>query len=162
MKRWLVLLALATGCGGAAAAVEPERPAETRTATPVPVEEAAKGVAEQYRQAYEVRSFDALSQLYARNLDLVVAHQGTSHAGWTAVETHLKALLEGSQAIHIKLDDVVVTAMGSGAASVVATMKREINDGTSAVVERGVLTLFVRNEADSWVIVTEHFSYPPR
>lgn len=162
MKLWLVLLALAGACGGAGAAAAPEEPKQQRTLTPAEVIEAGKGVAEQYRQAYQVRSFDALSQLYVHNLDVVIADQGDKRAGWTAVEAHLKALLDRASEIHIKLDHVVVTAMGPGAAVVVATMKREVNDGSAAVIERGVLTLFVRREADSWVIVTEHFSYPPR
>jgi hypothetical protein len=53
-------------------------------------------------------------------------------------------------------------ALGSDGAVVNATLTREINDGVSSLTERGTLTLIVRAGADgTWVIVTEHYSYPP-
>lgn len=164
MKRWLIAGALlfAASCGGKQRAVDAPSPESQRSLTPQEVTAAGKGVAEQYRQAYEVRSFDALAALYVQNLDLVVIHQGKAMSGWTAAETHLRALLARASEIHLKLEDVAVTALGPEAATVVASMRREVNDGTAAVIEQGQLTLAVRRSGDSWVIVTEHFSYAPR
>ena len=55
------------------------KPSETTPAafaTPKEVVAAAKGVIEQWRQAYEVKSFDALAKLYSHDIDLVVVQDG--------------------------------------------------------------------------------------
>ncbi len=60
--------------------------------------------------------------------------------------------------------EVAVAALGPGAASLVCSLTREINDGVSAASEQGTLTMSVGlrsgAQGDAWVIVTEHYSFP--
>ncbi len=51
---------------------------------------------------------------------------------------------------------------GTGAAVVTAAMDREVSDGVTTISERGVVTLVLRAEAESWVVVAEHYSFPPQ
>jgi uncharacterized protein (TIGR02246 family) len=123
---------------------------------------AATRLAEQWRQAWETRSAEALAPLYSHDTDLVVVDQGATYLGWTAVETYLSTKSGAAKEIHLTLADVAPVALGSDGAVVNATLTREINDGVSSLTERGTLTLVVRSGADgTWVIVTEHYSYPP-
>ncbi|MCA9675004.1 MAG: nuclear transport factor 2 family protein [Kofleriaceae bacterium] len=153
-----------TGCGGKGAAAA-DTTAVPASRTPAEVVDAGQRTVEQWRQAYEVHSVDALAPLYLQDLDVAVADQGRLQRGWTAVETYLSTRVNAAKEIHITLDDLQVTALGPGAASVLATMTRETSDGVTTVTERGVLTLALRAEPDAegghWVIVTEHYSYPP-
>jgi ketosteroid isomerase-like protein len=160
MKRIACALVLLAACGGRAPA--PEEPTPEKPLTPAEVVAAGSGAAEQYRQAWEVRSFDALAELYAQDLDVIVVHQGESHHGWTAVQRYLKRLLGTAAEVHMKMSEVTVTALGPAGAAVAADLRREINDGTSAVIEDGSLTLALRKDGDRWLIVSEHFSFPPR
>jgi hypothetical protein len=116
---------------------------------------------EQYRQAYEVRSLDALTQLYSHGLDVAVVHQGRGHHGWTAVSKYLSELIGHAAEIHIKISEVNVSSLGPGGAAVSAQLAREISDGVTTIVEEGRLTLALRLENERWVIVSEHFSYRP-
>lgn len=162
MKRIACALALLAACGGRAPAPEEPTSELEKPLTPAEVVAAGSGAAEQYRQAWEVRSFDALAELYAQDLDVVVVHQGESHHGWTDVQRYLKQLLGSAAEVHMKLSEVTVTALGPAGAAVAAELRREINDGTSAVIEEGALTLALRKDGDRWLIVSEHFSFPPR
>ncbi len=45
---------------------------------------------------------------------------------------------------------------------VTAAMDREVSDGVTTISERGVVTLVLRAEAESWVVVAEHYSFPPQ
>lgn len=156
----LLLLLLFASCGKGAAPgpIEPVPPP-----TPAEVVQAGKGVVEQYRQAYQVRSLEALGGVYSRGLDVSLVHQGEVHQGWTAVETYLRDKLVRASEVRLKLSDVAVMALGDGAASVVAKVRRDISDGTTTVTEEGYLTLALRREAgpdgDRWVIASEHFSF---
>lgn len=149
-------LALA-GCPGRDAGVV-EAPVP---ATPDQVVRAATGLLEQYRQAFEVRSFEALEPLYSHTLDLSVTHQGKTYSGWSQVERYLNELLGQAAQVHVTFDDTDVAALGNGGAAVHTAVRREISDGTTAVIEEGTLTLALRREGEAWVIVKEHFSYPP-
>ena len=40
-----------------------------------------------------------------------------------------------------------------------AVMTRELGDGVTTVTESGALTIVLRKDGDSWLIVTEHYSY---
>jgi len=151
----LVGAVLGAGCPGAGAA-QPEGPSAT---TPKEVITAAKATIEQWRQAYEIRSVDALSQLYARDLDLIVVQEGTTYLGWSSVEAMLKDRIARTGAIHIRLKDVQVISLASEVASAFATMTRELTDGTTTVTESGTLTLVLRKQGAGWVITSEHYSY---
>jgi len=153
----LLALALAPACGNRAPA--PVAPAIVATPTPEEVVTAGKGLIEEYRQAYEVRSADALSGLYAHTLDVVLVQQGKEWAGWTDVRNYLKELLQHATEIHLTLSDVTVTALGDDASTVVAGVRREVSDGTTTVTTEGVLTLALRRKGGKWLITTEHFSY---
>jgi ketosteroid isomerase-like protein len=127
--------------------------------TPKDVVAAAKGAVEQWRQAYEVRSEDALARLYVHSDELVVVQDGVPVVGWIAIDPMLKDRLSHAKEIHIKLKDVRVTSLGETGAVAVATMTREISDGVTTVTENGALTLALRRGADGWQIVQEHYSY---
>ena len=156
--RHAVALAIVLGLGGCPA----PKPAETTPAgslAPKDVIAAAKGTIEQWRQAYEVRSFDALAKLYAHEIDLVVVHDGTPIMGWSAVEPVLRERLGKAREIHVRLKDVTVASLGPTAAAALATMTREISDGVTTVTENGALTLVLRRSGDGWQIVQEHYSF---
>jgi ketosteroid isomerase-like protein len=150
-----VLAAVAAGAGCPRGA---SGPAASGPSTPSAVVTAARATLEQWRQAHEIRSFDALAKLYLREIDLIVIHEGVAVLGWSAVEAMLKERLGGS-AIHVRLRDVHVSALGPDAAAAVATMSRERTEGTTTVQEQGTLSLALRRTDGEWVIVVEHYSY---
>src|SRR6185503_20510441 len=51
------------------------------------------GAIEQWRQAYEVRSMDALARLYSRDPSLAIVQDGTRQLGWAAIEPALRGVL---------------------------------------------------------------------
>ncbi|HUH00568.1 MAG TPA: nuclear transport factor 2 family protein [Kofleriaceae bacterium] len=162
MKPAVALLVLLL-CGCARGA-NPSGPAEPEPPpTPVTIVQAGKGVVEQYKQAYQVRSLEALSAVYSHDLDVSLVHQGEAHHGWTAVETYLRDKLVRAAEVRLKLTDVTVLALGQDAASVLAKMRRDINDGDTTITEEGYLTLALRREPGPdgarWVIASEHFSF---
>jgi ketosteroid isomerase-like protein len=147
----LVAVAVMSCAHGAAA---PSRPA-----TPDEVVAAARGAIEQWRQAYEVRSVDALAKLYVHGPALVVVHDGTPELGWTSVHAMLQAQLARAKEVHVRLEDVKVTSLAPSVATAVATMTREIGDGVTTATEKGALTLVLEKAGDDWKIVAEHYSY---
>lgn len=158
MLRILILATVLLACGGGTRQVTTD---ETVRA-PDGAVGAARGVVEQWRQAWEVRSIDALAALYANDLDVIVVDQGRAHLGWTPVETYLSTRLGAAKEVHVKLDDLQVFALGADGAAASAAITREISDGVTAIVEQGVITWSLRADADGkWRIVSEHYSYPP-
>ncbi len=158
---WLaVAVAGMCACGGGAKA--PAKPEPAKVVTPEDVVQAANGTVEKYRQAYQVRSVDALAELYSQTVDLVLVHQGQAHHGWNGVAEYLRGLLAGASEVRVKISAVAVTAVGDQGAAVSAEMVRAVSDGVTTVEEKGVLTLTIRRESDRWVIVQEHFSYRPQ
>jgi hypothetical protein len=157
----LVITILAACGGGGGAVVEPVAPA--RALTPVEVVEAGTAALEQYRQAYQVRSPDALKDIFEQTLDLVVIEQGKVYRGWTAFERRLNQLLSTATDIHLDLSDIAVVALGPDAAAASASIRREISDGVMTVVTNGTITLAMRRINDAvgerWVVVHAHFSY---
>ena len=149
-----VVLALAGCPHGKAEDTTPVRPA-----TPKEVVNAARGTIEQWRQAYEVRSIDALTKLYAHDLDVVLVQDGQGMIGWSSIEAALKDRLARAKEIHVRLKDITVASLGPTAAFATATMTREVGDGVTTVTENGALTLVLRRDADGWRIVAEHYSY---
>lgn len=143
-----------TGCLRGAPA-----PAAPTVEAPAEVVAAARATIEQWRQAYEVRSLDALAKLYLQELDLAVVQEGNAILGWSAVEAMLKDRLARAEAIHVRLRDLQVVSLGQGLASAVATMSRELVSGTTTITEQGALSLVLRQRGDGWVIAAEHYSY---
>ena len=150
----LALFILAAGCPKSSSG--PVSPSAT---TPKEVVTGVKATIEQWRQGYEVRSVEALARLYAHDLDVVVVQEGLTMIGWSSVEAYLKDRIARAGTIHIRLKDIQVIALGLEAASAVATMTRELSDGTTTVTENGTLTLVLRHTPDGWVISSEHYSY---
>ncbi len=150
---FVVTLVLA-GCPRSGGDTTPARPA-----TPKEVVAAARATVEQWRQAYEVRSFDALARLYAHDLDLVVVQDGVPTSGWQSVEGMLKDRLARYKEIHVRLKDIQVQSLCDTGAVATAVMTRELGDGVTTVTESGALTIVLRKESDAWLIVTEHYSY---
>jgi ketosteroid isomerase-like protein len=130
-----------------------------RVLTPKEVVSAARATIEQWRQAYEVKSLEALSKLYAHNIDLVVVQEGLPLIGWSSVEGMLKDRLARFKEVHVRLKDIQVQSIGSDAAVATSAMTRELGDGVTTITEFGALTIVLRKEADAWVIVSEHYSF---
>jgi uncharacterized protein (TIGR02246 family) len=130
-----------------------------RPETPKEVIAAARGTIEKWRQAYQIRSFETLSTLYAHAGDLVVVQDGQQLVGWSSVEAMLKDRLERFPKITIRLKDIQVASLGPTAATATAGMTREVGDDTTTVTESGALMVVLRKEGDAWVIVAEHYSH---
>jgi ketosteroid isomerase-like protein len=146
----------------AAVACQHGKPATTETArrpTPTDVLAAGKATIEQWRQAYEVRSADALAKLYAHDPELVLVQDGIPLVSWATVQGVLQTKLAHAKEVHVRLKDVTVSALAPSIATVAATMTREVSDGVTTVTENGALTLVLRQDADGWKIVVEHYSY---
>lgn len=131
----------------------------TQPATPPEVLSAARGTIEQWRQAYQIKSFDVLSNLYAHEPQLVLVQDGRALVGWPSVEAMIKDRLARYLKIVIRLKDINVVALGATAATATAGMTRELGDEVTTVTESGALTMVLRRDGDQWVIVTEHYSY---
>ena len=131
----------------------------TRPATPKEVVAGARATIEQWRQAYEVRSFDALAKLYAHDIDLVVVQEGMPLVGWSSVEGMLKDRIARYKEVHVRLKDIQVQSIAPTAAAATAAMTRELGDGVTTVSESGALTIVLRKEGEAWLIVTEHYSF---
>jgi ketosteroid isomerase-like protein len=158
MRVLLVVLALCAGCPRSGVETTPTVPA--KELTPKEVIAATRGAVEQWRQAYEVRSMDALGKLYAHDTDVVIVQDGITLIGWGSVQGLLEDRLNRAKEIHIRLKEVQVTGVGPRGAFAVATMTREVSDGVTSVSEKGALTLVFRKDPQlGWLIVGEHYSY---
>jgi len=154
-RRWLALVAVATGC----AAPRPGVAAPAAVTTPAEVSAAARATLEQWRQAYEVRSADALARLYVHDPGLSVIQDGTLLLGWSAVEPMLRDRLGKASAVRVRIKDVQVSAVGLTGAVVVAAMLRERSEAATTVTENGVITLVLARDDAGWAILCEHYSY---
>lgn len=159
----VLALAALGGCAGRGKGA-PDVAAQPAAPAPVPasVDEAVRGVLEQYRQAYEVRSLDALLPLYLQSADLVLVRQGRPVLGWEAARQSFSSLLTQASEIRIELEPVRVVPLGADGAVVTARLARTVSHGPTSVREEGTLTLVLRRDAGGWVIAGEHFSHPPR
>ena len=86
-------------------------------ATPVQVVAAGRALVEEWRQAYEGKSFDALAKLYARGPELVVVQDGLPLIGWSSVDAMLRDRLARAKQVVVRVKDVQVTAIAPTAAS---------------------------------------------
>ena len=150
---FVIALVLA-GCPRGGSDTTPSRPA-----TPKEVVASARATIEQWRQAYEIRSFDALAKLYAHDIDLVVVQEGMPLVGWSSVEGMLKDRIARYKEVHVRLKDIQVQSIAPTAAAATAAMTRELGDGVTTVSESGALTIVLRKEGEAWLIVTEHYSF---
>lgn len=150
---FVVALVIA-GCAHGESETRPTQPA-----TPPDVLNAARGTIEQWRQAYQIKGFDALAGLYAHEPELVLVQDGRALVGWPSVEGMIKDRLARYLKIVIRLKDINVVALGATAATATAVMTRELGDEVTTVTESGALTMVLRRDGDHWVIVTEHYSY---
>jgi ketosteroid isomerase-like protein len=156
-------LVVAGACGGSTQAPPAAPAASTASTPPTPadIRQAALAVLEQYRQAHEVRSVEALDPLYLASPELVRVWQGERTTGWDAVRDQLGALFNRARDIKLRVDQPTVLALGDGGAVVVANAARTVAEGVTSVRVEGVLTLVLRREEQRWRIASEHFSYPP-
>lgn len=141
--------------------VKPTKTVEENLAPEVVVA-GVKRTLEQYRQAYEVRSLEALAPLYAKGEGIAITHQGVSYRGMASVAAYLNKLLRVSKYIRMKLTGIHVIALSGSSAVAVAKVNRAVGDGVTTVETTGVLSLALKRFEKRWVIVSEHFSYPPR
>ncbi|HEY6034049.1 MAG TPA: nuclear transport factor 2 family protein [Kofleriaceae bacterium] len=157
--RLLVLFTLAI-LAGCPRAKQADTVPETKELTPKEVTIATRGAIEQWRQAYEIKSIDALERLYSHDPDIVLVNDGVTLIGWSSVDGMLKDRISRAKEIHIRLKEVQVTSVAPTAAFGVATMTRESSDGVTTVTEYGSLTLVFRKDPNAgWLIVGEHYSY---
>jgi uncharacterized protein (TIGR02246 family) len=154
MKPNGLALVAAIAAGGCA-----PRPTPPAVAPPVGLTAGVKGTIEQWRQAYEVRSMDALARLYSHDPGLVIVQDGARQLGWAAIEPALRGVLARASAIRVRITELQIAALDAGAAVATGLMTRESTDGTTTVTENGVLTLALRKDDTSWVIASEHYSY---
>ena len=152
-----MLLVVAASC---AHQKTPDTVVETKVETPREVTVATRGAIEQWRQAYEIRSIDALEKLYSHDANIVLVNDGVTLIGWSSVDGMLKDRVARAKEIHIRLKEIQVTSVAPTAAFGVATMTRELSDGVTTVTEYGSLTLVFRKDPNAgWLIVGEHYSY---
>ena len=149
---FVVLAVLAASCAHHA-------PPPAAPAAPADVVTAARGAIEQWREAYEVRSVDALAKLYEQDKELVVVQDGTPHVGWDAVHAMLEDRLARAKEVHVRLEGISVRSLCPTVATALATMTREIGDGVTTATEQGALTLVLHKEGGAWKIAAEHYSY---
>lgn len=152
-----VMAIVLAGCPGSAT----KGSSEPASHTPAETVDGATRLVESWRQAWEVRSADALEALYVHDVDVVVVSQGQAQLGWTAVEAWLDGAVGRAASVHLTVEGLSVAALGPAAASLVCTLTREISDGVSTASERGTLTMALRDDGDGWKIVSEHYSYAP-
>ena len=154
-------LCCAAGACGGSQAPPPEAP---QAAAPIDAGDAAgaaRAVLEQYRQAHEVRSVEALDPLYLAGPELVRVWQGQRTAGWDPARAELAALFNRARSVKLRVDQVIVQPLGPDGVVLVADASRTVADGVTSVRVDGVLTLVLRRQDQRWLIVSEHFSYPP-
>lgn len=149
-----VVAILLAGCPRGQGDTTPSRPA-----TPKEVVASARATIEQWRQAHQVRSFEALAQLYAKERGLVLVQDGLQLVGWSSIEAMIKDRFEKFPKVHIRLKDIQVASLGPTSATATASMTREIGDEVTTVTESGALTIVLRKDGDRWVIVAEHYSH---
>lgn len=157
----VVLAALGACAGGSqgAAIAEPEPAPEPPRLAPDEVREAARGAVEQYRQAYEILTFDGLAPLYAQGPEVEVVAQGIRYTGWEDVESYLRDLLERADRVRLEVGDLRVVALGPSGAIATAEIERSVRGPVMSVDASGVLSLTFRLDEDRWRIVSEHLSY---
>ena len=157
----LVLTASASiaGCGGGGGGGA--RPGPARAGEPADAFSAVFRAVEQWRQGLQVRSVEALEPLYRHDDHTVIVYQGRAQRGWPRAQAWLRGQLAGAQAVHLRIDEGVVTTLGEGGATFTARLGRELSDGVLTTTDEGFLTLTFAWADGAWQIVAEHYSYAP-
>ncbi len=124
------------------------------------VVKAVQGAVEQYRQAYEVHSVEALAAIYSHDLDLSLVYQGRLFRGWSQVEAHLAERLSGASKVRMTIKDTSVQDLGGSSALATTSLEITVGDDATSVTETGTLSLIFQKSGDNWLVVAEHFSYP--
>jgi SnoaL-like domain len=114
----------------------------------------SSAIIEQWRQAYEVRSVDALAKLYDPSEKLVYVHQGKRYNGWLAAAAVITERLAGATELHMDLRDISVRSI-AGATLIDCNMTREISVSSTTVKESGVVSMVIIDGK----IAVEHFSF---
>jgi ketosteroid isomerase-like protein len=163
VRRAAVLAALVAVAAAAAGCPKPSCPQTATTVGPAADDQVADVLRtiEQWRQAYEVRSTEALHALYDHGKSVAVVIQGVAVVGWDAVQADLDARLARASSIHLRIADIRVSPVGGGAIAT-ASLSREITEGATSVADTGTLTLVFATDGDKLLIVAEHFSFRPR
>jgi ketosteroid isomerase-like protein len=164
LARYALIVALAAtapACAGSPPRqlAPPEAESSEPQLAPAQVEEAARGAVEQYRQAYELLTFDGLAPLYAQGPEVEIIAQGTRHTGWDEVEAYLRDLLERASEVRVRVGELRVIALGPKGAIATAEIDRSVRGPVISVNATGVLSLTFRLEDGRWLIVSEHLSY---
>lgn len=162
MLVFAAMIGAASGCAGAHPQPATAADKAPEALAPAEVIHEVEGAVEQYRQAYEVKSLDALEPLYLHGPGLVLVIQGDRKSGWQAVRNYLDGLLMAAAEIRVRVSDVSVVALGDSAATAVATLERSVSDGTTMLSVTGTLTLVFERLGSDWKIASEHFSYAPK
>jgi uncharacterized protein (TIGR02246 family) len=153
MRTLTIVLGVAlAACGG--------RAHKDTTPEPGGAMDAARRAVETWRQAWEADAYEGIAALYAHDPNLVMVEQGVAYAGWDKVESHLHEVLGHTREIHVKLQGIQVAELDADNAVVVASMDRDVSDGTVTTSERGVLTLVLHRADAGWMVVSQHYSYP--
>jgi uncharacterized protein (TIGR02246 family) len=127
---------------------------------PVDVARAIEGAVEQYRQAFEVVSPEALGELYTHDLDVVMVHQGRAHLGWSQIAAAQRQRFQDVTKARMVISSLSIQALGEEVAVATANLESTIGDDATTTTEKGVVTLVFRKVEDRWMVVSEHFSYP--
>jgi ketosteroid isomerase-like protein len=163
LARSFVLVAILAGCAAGSQRTEAPAPAAEQDGedalAPAQVREAARGAVEQYRQAYEILTFDGLAPLYLQGPEVEVIAQGVRHTGWDEVQAYLRDLLERANEVRLQIGELRVITLGSTGAIATAEIERSVRGPVTSVNASGVLSLTLRLEEGRWRIVSEHLSY---
>jgi ketosteroid isomerase-like protein len=151
------LVAGGAACGGGART----RPAPTLPPTPEAVVTQVKGTVEQWRQAHEVRSMEALAQVYAQVPELIYVSQGRLAVGWQATQEVIQAFFYAHTEIKITLGQLQIVALGGEGAVASGAITRRFGDGVTTIEETGGIVLVFRRVNDGWKIVAQNYSYAP-
>jgi ketosteroid isomerase-like protein len=114
---------------------------------------------EQYRQAWDVLSIDALAPLYFASDDLVLVRQGHAWRGWEAVRGGLADLFRQTTKLELVLSNETINQAGDGGAVVTADVHLTWTSNSVITDQQGALTLVLRRGAAGWKIVGEHYSF---
>ena len=156
----LAVIALLGACGAAQPKQVEQPTPPVPEAVPEDVARAIEGAVEQYRQAYEVHSPEALAGLYTHDLDVIMVYQGRIHQGWSQIEAAQRKRLQDASKVRMVISNLSIHALGTAVAVATAGLERSIGDDATTTTERGALTLVFRKIEDRWMVVAEHFSYP--
>jgi SnoaL-like domain len=141
----IIVLLIGVGCS---------KPTTVKAPVSSDTSAAASTILEQWRQAYEVRSVEALAKLYDPSDRLVYVHQGKRFTGWPSAAAAITERLAGVTELRLDLRDISVRSVG-GATLLNANMTVEMTASATTVKESGVISMVIVDG----IITAEHFSF---